>query len=65
MSGGIVGFLSLLLNFLEYRNKKPKVICEIDDVFDTFWKHGNEINLDQFSPNFTNSVKNQDVVVLP
>ena len=42
-SGGILGLFGFILHLKEYYSKKPKIICKKDDIYDSYWEHGETV----------------------
>lgn len=63
-SGGIIGLLELILHIVEYISSRPKIICKLDDVFDSYWVHGKDLKLKNKNKYIAKVVKSHDVVIL-
>ncbi|KAA8807779.1 hypothetical protein [Lactobacillus crispatus] len=63
-SGGILGLFGFILHLKEYYSKKPKIICKKDDIYDSYWEHGDKVNLDGYDKYIAESIKKQDLIVL-
>ena len=62
--GAITGCLALIVQALEYFNKRPKIICHTADIYDSYWIEGSKLQYINTSVVETEINQIVDIIVL-
>lgn len=61
--GTVTGSIGTVLGILKYISDRPKIKCELDDVYDSYWEHGKDIDTSNLDKYIAEAIKNNDVTI--